>query len=330
VTPKAKAPAGGNAGQGQEGELVQDRLAATSGDWGKVPKEVAQIGLTKLAIRVFIMLSAHANKARQAWPSQDLLVQELDLPPKSGRRNVRRALLDLQANDLIVSLGRYRRKDGTLGTNTHIVAPFPTPEDAEDHGASMTPMESEDDPPEGTKLTPTAGVSMTPMAGVTTTPMAGVTTTPMAGVSMTPQTDLATDLATEHLEQSSITTAANGKKAAAAHVSERSEPRSREEQLAFVKALGAKSAPKEEHNSLVKASPPRRAGLVEGRVDVRHRHGSDLRALVRGDSGELYDVEPHSRLLELHLPGPRPLCPHSGPDAHSDWWVRERTRQPGG
>jgi uncharacterized Zn finger protein len=30
--------------------------------------------------------------------------------------------------------------------------------------------------------------------------------------------------------------------------------------------------------------------LVEGRVDVRYRQGHDLRAVVRGDSGEEYEA----------------------------------------
>jgi uncharacterized Zn finger protein len=31
--------------------------------------------------------------------------------------------------------------------------------------------------------------------------------------------------------------------------------------------------------------------LVEGRVDVEHRRGREVRAIVRGDSGEQYVVE---------------------------------------
>lgn len=98
--------------------------------WGMVP--VRALTLPSPAIRLFTVLSSHANETRLAYPSQDRLAEELDwywgaplyVP---DRRRVQKWLKVLEApeNDLIRKEGRHVWNAQGKWTQQYLVAPYP-------------------------------------------------------------------------------------------------------------------------------------------------------------------------------------------------------------
>jgi hypothetical protein len=107
-----------------------------SAPWGKVPRYIATMALSKEALRLFIVISSHADwENRVAFPGQDRLARELQWFQGDGqpnRRRVFRVLKELEAADLVKRAGT-QSINGSAWVRRYLVARYP---DAQISGAS--------------------------------------------------------------------------------------------------------------------------------------------------------------------------------------------------
>jgi hypothetical protein len=135
----ATPPKGGRDDLAQE---VEDQSSEEkdrgSAAWGKVPRYVAAMSLTKDALRMAIAISSYAKGNRFAWPSTETLARDLGWITRStGKPNRRRAWNALQVlMDVgVVRKAGIQRSGERAWTRRYEVAPFPG-DDAHDTYAS--------------------------------------------------------------------------------------------------------------------------------------------------------------------------------------------------
>lgn len=121
-----------------EGSSDAVNVTADSKRWAKVATDAATADVSKDALRLLIVLSAHANRSRLAWPSQETLARRLGWITEStnhpDRRRVSRALRNLVNAQLIREVGRHRHGKRAW-TSQYEVSPYG--EDAyESHASS--------------------------------------------------------------------------------------------------------------------------------------------------------------------------------------------------
>lgn len=104
----------------------------TRARFAMVPMWVYDRVTGRIAMRVYLLLAGrYANAARECWPTQQRLAEELDVSVDT----IARAVTELAAAAAI-QITRTRRRDGQWGRNRYHL-PMDPPEDHPDHPANL-------------------------------------------------------------------------------------------------------------------------------------------------------------------------------------------------